>query len=172
MGPQKKTVAIDGFTYELTMLGAREGRRVLARLVQMAAPMLDEFAKMPTLGKDTLTALADASKTSDAAAEKAEGLLRVLAGAASKTLIEGLSPDAVDYLCDAFSSKTVVMLEQGSMSLAGNNGANFDIHFAGGGAAYMRMTRWLIECARFNFADFLGGAPDTGRNAPAVTPSP
>ena len=94
---------INGRTYRITQHGAKEGRRILARIVQHLGEPLK-------------------------ATGSAEGAGAF--GAALGEFVKGLSPAEVDYFCDAFAPKTQVAWAEspdGWVPL----GPIFDSHFAG-----------------------------------------
>lgn len=83
---------ISGQVYKITQHGAKEGRKVLARLVQI-------------LGKP-VAALADG-----------EGLNALVNAVGA--FVAGLTPAEVDYFCDTFAPKTVVQMDGAPVNLHG-----------------------------------------------------
>ena len=64
-----------------------------------------------------------------------------------------LDADLVEELSDAFAKKTKVHVGEIWMDLT----PIYDQHFAG---SYLSLGKWLFECMKLNFADFLGGSSD------------
>lgn len=129
MPVQTKRVQVDGEEYELTQLGALEGRRLYARMVRLLGPVA-------------------------AALGRSDKLLEQSLGDAVAAAVEGMDEDLVATLCDTFGKRCRV--KAGPDRWPELTGVVFDDHFAG---RYLLMTKWLKECLAFNFADFLGGLP-------------
>jgi hypothetical protein len=144
-------VQIDGVEFEVQPLGAIQGRRLFTKIVRSLGPALTEVAK-----------LADPKAKKDAAALG----LSVLGG-----LLERLDPALVDELCEAFAAHCTVRYPDGAKPKLPRV---FDDYFAG---RYNHLTRWLIECLRLNFADFLSDGSllaslkTTGESSETPTPS-
>lgn len=128
MGLKQKKVSIDGEEYELTQLGAIQGRRLWLRVLQALSPALKE--------------LAAAGKLDEGSVAQAFG-----------TLVEGLDDETVEMFCAAFAARTRVCVDGDKWPEL--EPARFDLHFAG---RYISMTKWLGECLLFNFADYFDGA--------------
>jgi hypothetical protein len=125
LGRAIKVVQIDGVTFEIQPLGAIQGRRLFTKLVAQLGPALSNVA----------------AKSGD----KQEALgLSLLGG-----LLERLDPAIVDELAGAFSACSTVELAPGQRQKLDRV---FDDYFA---TKYSHLTRWLLECLRINFADFL-----------------
>lgn len=78
MGLESKTKSINGVEYTVTQLGAKEGRRLLTRLLKVAGPALGEAAK-------------------------AGGV-----GSALEKIALNLNPDDIDYFCETLERTTTV----------------------------------------------------------------
>lgn len=140
-GLKVQRVTVDDVTYELTQLGAREGRRVLARLLSVAGPIVGELANIPSL--------AHGKK----AGEKGEISEVVLARVIQKAA-EALDPDTLDYVCDAMMGTCGIVA--GGASVVKLSQGVFDLHFAG---RYTHQMKWLWACLSFQFSDFLDALP-------------
>jgi hypothetical protein len=125
---EKKVVQIDGDEYELTQLGAIEGRRLLTRILKFAGPAIQSLAASETLSEISFAA-------------------------ALAKAVEQLDEDTVDMLCEKFAAKTCLKIDNRWPPL---DKTLFDQHFAG---HYMKMMKWLGECMKLNFADFLSVLP-------------
>lgn len=145
MARKQKSVVIDGNTYELSQLGAVEGRELVVLFVKV----LGRFAPL-------IASAASAQKAEGGAEAKALELAEEVAGA-----IQTLDPKELEPLWDAFSANAMVRSKDGK----GRERLNevFDDHFAG---EYFAMVQFFIEAAKLNFGDFLSralaqaGAPD------------
>ena len=84
---KNETRTIGEATYEVTQLGALEGRRVLARIAQLLGGTVGAIAK--TGSPDLVAAL--------------------------QSFAEHLTPDSVDYFCDIFAKGTQVHLPSGKV---------------------------------------------------------
>jgi hypothetical protein len=105
-----ETVQIDGDEYELTQLGALEGRKILTKLLHLLGPSLQELAAAETLNE------------------------KAIAAALAKAL-ETLDEATLEQLCDAFGKKSTVTVADKKPALTG---AIFDQHFAGRYLAMMK----------------------------------
>lgn len=136
MSRETKRVEIQGHRYELTQLGAKDGRRVLARLMTRLAESTGSLGD--DIGKD----------------EAAVGL--AIATKALKVFDE----DTVDWLCEVFGPATRLHVdEKGRDGKPVHRepeliGPVFDDHFAG---RYDAMAQWIVASIQHNFASFLGG---------------
>lgn len=131
VGRPTKKVKIGGLEYELTKLGAKEGRRIWLKLSKLAASPVGLLAKMRGAGEhDTetivVTAIAEAVKAID--------------------------DETAESLYDVFGPMTRVNTSGDNWPLVSDV---FDDHFAKVG--YVDMSRWLWESIVFNFASFLEG---------------
>jgi hypothetical protein len=64
--------------------------------------------------------------------------------------LEGLDEATVEEFCDTYGASCTVRVGERWPTLTGEV---FDQHFA---RRYVSMSKWLLECTTFNFADFLG----------------
>lgn len=135
-------VTIEGFTYELSQLGAVEGRT----LVLLFLKILGRFAPM----------LASASGALNGDAIEAIG-----------TAINSVEPKELEPLWDAFSRHAYVRGKDGKTRQLLSE--VFDDHFAG---EYFAMVQFFIESSKLNFGDFLGKALAQAGNLPPVAPTP
>ncbi len=131
-------VNIDGVTFELSLLGAKTGRRVLTRLMNALGPVI-----------------AGASLSNEK-----ERALTLISGA-----LENLDPDFVDFLCETFAPISFVEVEGGKRPKVSEV---FDVFFR---AKYGLMIKWLIECVKYNFGDFLADGTLTSSLSQAGTAS-
>src|ERR1051325_11276087 len=100
-GLKTERVVVDDTTYELTQLGAREGRRVLARLVRQAGPVLAELGKIPSMTAGATPEEVAKKVISDA----------VLAQVLQK-LAEAIDPEIYEFICDEMAKKCAVVVSQ------------------------------------------------------------
>lgn len=127
---ESRTHLINGFSYTIQQLGAKDGRRVLARLLRSVAGA--------------------AGEASDLVKEGSNGAEAALAGIAK--LVENLSDADVDYLCDTFAPTTLYGPEGKDVQLQLKD--SFNDHFAG---KYGDMVRWLWAALETNYASFFDG---------------
>lgn len=128
MAIETKTFTVGPDRYEITQLGALKGRRLYARVGQVAAGALDALTKAEG---DGLT-------------------LGTVLGALAR-LLEKADPDFIDELCDTFAETTRVHTKPNEAPKLDR--ALFDQHFA---ARPKAIYMWLGVCLQHNFADFLG----------------
>lgn len=138
-------VTIEGFTYELSQLGAVEGRT----LVLLFLKILGRFAPM-------FASAAGAMRTLNSEAIEAIG-----------AAINTVEPKELEPLWDAFSRHAYVRGKDGKTRQLLSE--VFDDHFAG---EYFAMVQFFIESSKLNFGDFLGKALAQAGNLPPVAPTP
>ncbi len=130
MPVETKTFSVDGDEYEITSLGAKQGRKIWLRLMHAFAPALKELGGDAKLNEKTL--------------------LSAIAAA-----VENLDDETTEALYEAFGESCTVLIPS-----TGNRpkltGVVFDQHFA---RRYFSMSKWLWECVSYNFASFLGDTP-------------
>lgn len=118
---------IDGFTYSIQQLGAKEGRIVLARILRIVGGAIA------------------------AGAAGGEGESNVTAAVGK--LVESLPDAEVNFLCDTFAKGTQVSAEDTPDKVVLMKDV-FDDHFAG---RYGAMVKWLMAALETNFGSFLDG---------------
>lgn len=117
-------------TYVVTQFGAKEGRKVLFRLVKMLGPFAAGLVK--------------------------GGFSGAAIGEAVGSFASGASEEDFDYLCEAFSGQTKVKLPvtaTGATEVPVPLVKLFDNHFRG---HYGDMILWLVFAVEVNFASFFG----------------
>jgi hypothetical protein len=128
---ETKTKAIGdrGYSYNVTQFGARQGGRVLVRLLKIVGGAAGEAMKsggesfdMATIGK-TVSSLASSVNESD-----------------------------FDWLCDTFAPTTSVVGGSFSNPVPLSTEGLFDLHFAG---AYAELALWITFAIEVNFGSFL-----------------
>lgn len=143
MGREKKTSPeIDGYKYEVTQLGAIDGRKMLEQLTLMALPGLGALLGSPALSK-------------------AENLAAGLAGvdvaeldlaAFAQAMVKSTDPNALNAMMDQLAQTTAIY-----GTGFGDGGApmsrHFDEHFA---ARYDAMMKWFGFALWVNFGSFFG----------------
>lgn len=120
-----ETVQIDGDEYELTQLGALEGRKILTKLLQMIGPSLQELAAAETLNEKAM-------------------------GAAVAKALESLDEGTFELICDVFGKRTTVLVDGKKPALTG---PVFDQHFAGRYLAMMKWLFACMKLNFFDFLD-------------------
>ncbi len=144
MARQTRVFGIDGESYEVTQLGAERGMELYHELVKEVGPLLQEY-----LGAQGAPAGADAEEQ-DVNLTFGKFLVRAIAQV-SKSLLRDLRV--------AFAANCKVHVS--GMPVPLSTGDTFDQHFAG---RYGLLTKWMVECLKFNFLGFLadsspGGSP-------------
>lgn len=155
MGRKIITVTIEGWTYELSQLGAVEGRELVLRFIKLLgrfAPMIASAVKAKADGGD--------------GDEVASAVGAELIGEIGSTLAT-LEPKELEPLWDAFSRHASVKGKDGKSRESLHE--IFDEHFAG---EYFAMVRFFIEAAKLNFGDFLSRALAQTSAAPAAGTTP
>lgn len=127
MSIETKTRTIDGIDYRVTQLGAKQGRAIMVRLLQVVAPTL--------------------SKLSGANITKIEDIELSQIGPALEALVAHANEEVLGELCSAFASRSSFRDGQNWPELD----RHFDMHFGG---AYLRMFKWLVFSIEVNYADF------------------
>jgi hypothetical protein len=117
---------IDGETYEIRMLDGLVGFDLYTRLLTCAGGAMKELGKI------------------DAKGDHSELALRALGA-----LLSSLPPSLYAEARDLFAENTLVFKPSGQKPRLKHC---FGIHFAG---RYAHMSKWMIECFKVNFADFL-----------------
>lgn len=117
---------IDGETYEIRMLDGVVLHRLYTRLLACAGAAMQSFGKIESTGDHT-----------------------ELAARAIGVLLASLPQDLHEDARSLFADNTTVFKADGKKPRLKNI---FGIHFAG---RPVHMTKWLIECFKVNFADFL-----------------
>lgn len=138
---KSKQVGGRGYTYHVTQFGAREGGRVLVRLLKMIGGAAGE-----AMANDT------------------EGFDMVVVGRMISNVAETVSEQDFDYLVDTFMKTTSVSGgTYGDRQVPLGTDGVFDLHFAG---AYQELGQWLLFAIETNFGGFLGegGLVEAARN--------
>ena len=148
MRKKEKSPAIDGFEYEVTQLGAIEGKRLLVTLSKIVLPALGAGIKD---APDDLTKLS-LSK------------LKLDLGSALSALVSSADVAAVDGIVNKLAETTEVYGPG-----FGDAGAplmrNFDDHFAG---RYESMVKWLGFALRVNYGGFF---PEKSQKSEEAAPA-
>lgn len=122
-----KTVEIDGVTYEIQVLDAIKGFRLYVKLLNSAGGALADLGNLKTSSPGEL-------------AMRAMG-----------AVLANVTPEFAEELRSTFAASCAVVLEGGKKPQVKDV---FITHFRG---RYAHMTKWILECAKANFADFLAG---------------
>jgi hypothetical protein len=152
MGRRIVKFQIEGHNFEITQLGAVEGRQLSILFIQVVGPLVSGLVK----NQDIVKAVS-AGKESEAG----NAILEAMGDLTDA--LQNVDPKRLEPLWDAFSENAWIV---------GNNTrqqvkAVFDEHFAGDGQ--FAMWRFFIESAKANFAGFLAKAG--GNAASAKGPS-
>lgn len=129
---KEKQIGTRGFRYHVIQFGAREGGRVLVRLLKMIGGAAGEAMAG---GDDAL-----------------DGFDLSTVGKMIGNLAETLNESDFDYLVDKFSAVTAVSGGEYTAPLQLNTEGVFDLHFAG---EYQELGQWLLFCVEVNFGGFL-----------------
>ena len=124
--PKTVTAVIDGTTYIIRQMGARQGREVLFILSSALSGGLTEvsgdFKSLADTGMDDL-------------------------GKAIQGALNAMGKNNFNLVCDTMAEHTAVQVGNGQLELS----MMFDDHFAG---RYLEMGKWLVEALKANFSDF------------------
>lgn len=134
---------IDGTTYHLHTLGARDGRHMLVRLTKVLGPSVGRLAE----------------STVDPKGQGGKGLAEAVAGAIYE-LSEHLSEADLDWICEKFGNRTEIDQEGGKRHLLDLELQ--ELHFAG---RFGTMIKWLAACLEVNFADFFAMSASAAKTA-------
>lgn len=126
---KSKQIGSRGYTYHVTQFGAKEGGRVLVRLLKMVG-----------------AAAGGALSGDDESAFSLEAIGRLLSN-----LAESVTEDDFDYLCDTFAKATNVSGGDFKGPVSLTTDGLFDLHFAG---AYAELGQWLMFAIEVNFGSF------------------
>lgn len=148
MARKTKTVTVGEDTYQLTQLGAVEAHDLYNDLVAALGPKLKELVPQ----------LAELAKLEELPAVQVGLLVVELKTAIPKALMRELR--------SAFMRTTRV--DKGGVFLDLGAGDIFDQHFAGRMGA---IDQWMVECAKHNFAGFLGDSGSSSGSLQVPTAS-
>lgn len=135
-------IEIDGETYELTQVPVRDGQRLQLKMVKALARGLEPLTEGQ--GGDVLSGA---------------GLSKIALEAVAKglaTAIVALPEEDYQFAIDLMANNCCVVREDGKRPKLG--GTLMDTHFAG---RHMHLTKWLVACVRWNYADFFGDSAVT-----------
>ena len=127
-----KVVEIDGTTYEIQILDAIKGYRLYVKLINTVGGVLESAGKLD--------------------GDKPQELALKFIGAA----LRNLPPELAEELRSTFAASCLVVMPDGKRPQVKDV---FAVLFRG---RMLHMSKWLIECIKANFADFL--ADDSGEN--------
>lgn len=133
---------IDGHRYQVTQLGATQGRKLLTRLAKALGP--------------ALAALVAGSPSDPKAAAPAASRENV--GAAIKALAENLREEDLEAVIAALADRTMVQTDPTTDAWVPLKGV-FDAHFAG---RYAAMFGWVAFGLEVNFGDFFSASSTIG----------
>lgn len=141
---QRKT--IDGYVYEVTQLGFREGRHTLTRLIHFLGP---------TLAK-TLKGVDGGLKVSEI--KNLSNIKLAVVSALIEELSHSINDDDLDHFCQIFGDTTLVSVDlKHKDNLVPLDLEHQEIHFKG---EYGRFFKWLWFCLEVNYAGFTSGLTD------------
>ena len=128
---KQKQIGPRGYTYHVTQFGAKQGGRVLVRLLKMVG-----------------------GAAGDAMGGVKDFDLSVI-GKMVGNLAETVSEEDYDFLCDTFTPLSSVSggEYQAASGMPLSSEGVFDLHFAG---AYQELGQWLLFCIEVNYGGFLG----------------
>jgi hypothetical protein len=149
MGIQTKQKRINDHTYEVVQFGAKQANRVLVSLVKMLGGSLAELVSAPG---------------------DVEARLSVAVGALQKSL----SADDLEAMCEAFASRTTLVLTAqsaaGPQTIKTPLAGIFDEHFSGDN--YPSLFQWLAFAIEFNYASFISGGKGLAGSLAALGVTP
>jgi hypothetical protein len=143
-----KSEPIDSYVYEVTQLGAVEGKRIYAQVLKMVLPALGAALK----GRD-LSGISKADVAGMALDEIAVALVRSL--------------DGVDAIIETLA-KTTDIYGPGFGDAGAPMWRNFDEHFAG---KYLSLSKWFLFALKANFQDFIEGVASAGSILASINPA-
>ncbi len=160
MARKTERVTIGGSQYQITQLGAVEGRGLYKKFVTAIGPLLREVISGGAL--DKLIAVGDEENGSSRA-------LQVIAPLLIRAL-EIVPPELFEEMCNRFAPCCKVgsgITSAGQPMMLEMSEAMFDQHFAGD---YASMTAWLGHCVRVNgFLGMMGGESAAQNSAQATS---
>lgn len=139
MARQTKVIGIEGESYEVTQLGAERGMELYHALVKEVGPLVQEYLSPKKK-----------SGESEPGGEPEDEDVNLTFGRFLLTAIGKISKELLRELRVAFAANCKVHVS--GMPMPMTTGDLFDQHFAG---RYGLLTKWLLECLKFNFLGFL-----------------
>lgn len=137
---KSKQIGKRGFTYTVSQFGAREGSRVLVRLMKILGSIAG--AGLQQVDKKSLATGSDGNVTLSLAA----------IGHAITDFADKIGEDDFDWLCEKFIPTTEVSGGTYKQGIPLATDGVFDLHFAG---QYAEMGQWLLFAIEVNYASFL-----------------
>lgn len=135
---ESKRTTIGEYQYEMTLLTAPVGRRLLVRLFKTLGPAVSAaLAGLPE-GKDDKIGLGDLSTRA--------------IGDAVGMLAETISEAELDNICEILAKVTEYSPDGGNRWLPMSKGEGVDEHWAG---RYLDMFKWIVFGLEVNYSDFL-----------------
>lgn len=153
MARERQTTVIDGYRYEMTMLGATAGYRLFFKLLTMFGPSFGDM--MDAAGGGDIQ---DVDLSSSAAVR---GI---------KSLTTNVSESDLDHVIEQLRSQTHVSVEKGSEKTVPLSKV-FEMHFMG---ELNSMFKWLWWGLKVQYQTFSGAfanlmPPSEGGKVPAAT---
>jgi hypothetical protein len=148
MRKKERSKPIDGYEYEVTAMGAVDGKRMLVALAKIVLPALGSgFKDVSDLSKMSLQNLS------------------INLGAAAQALVASADEATVDRIVDKLAESTEVW-GPGFGEAGAPLQRNLNEHFS---ARYKAMAEWLGFALRVNYGDFFPDLkPKPGVEAPAA----
>lgn len=152
MAAQSKVVKIDDVEYELTQIGGVEGLDLWDRLCEKLGGRMAAAVKTGLIASGNVDAV-EASVAID--------------------LVEALTTLPADLKSELrirFAALSKIKAASLLLPLGGGKqlqpGDTFDQHFAG---RFGHMSKWMLECLRWSFGDFLSSSKKSGAQPAAPT---
>lgn len=124
--PTSKSVEIDGTTYEIQILDAIRGYRIYVKLINAFGGALESTGNVAGAKQEEIALKLLGAAMRSLPAELAEELRSTFAASCSVVMADGKKPQVKDVFAVLFRGRM------------------------------LHMSKWLLECVKANFADFLG----------------
>jgi hypothetical protein len=137
---EQKEVSIDGDVYRISQLPYRKGQKLMVRLFKALGPAISSAAGSGLEETDPKQDLGEADVN-----------LANTLSAGVQRLADSLNEEDFDFVVDTLSSHTE--LKRGENQWV-NLKDVMEIHFSG---RHFHSMKWMFECLKFNYSDFLDG---------------
>lgn len=158
MARERQETVIDGYKYEMTMLGATASYRLFHRLFKMLGP---SFGALMNSVADGVTDVADIDLGSEVVAQ---GI---------RALTDSVKESDLDHLIDTLKKQTHAGVEEDSEKTVPLSGT-FDVHFQGRIGSMFKWVWWGLTVQYRDFSSAFASlkSPSAGEESPAATETP